>query len=76
MRPYGLPRVPEFEFPDVADIGCAGFKSSVGCLPGKGGEYRGIQRSKNRQSARRIWKRRARRDGRAEIRSALELGRV
>lgn len=50
MKPYGIPRDPDAEFPDKADISRFGLK----------GERR---RSKAKRQTRRYWKRKARRDG-------------
>jgi len=62
----------DFAWPDVADIHMAGFKSSVGSLRGKGGDFRGIQKSKHRQDVRRYWKKRARREGKVALTEQLE----
>ena len=56
MKPYGLPRDPENDsYPDVATIRVYGLKKS------KGGKdyFKGSRNAKN--SARRFWKKRARR---------------
>lgn len=65
MQPYGV-RV--IEYPDVADLQSMGAKSSAGQFPGPGGDYRGYSRTANKRKARRYWKRRARRQGRADCR--------
>jgi hypothetical protein len=59
MKPYGV-RIEEF--PDVGDIHEIGAKSSVGTFQSKSGEYRGYCRSKAKQTTRRRWKRKARRE--------------
>ena len=71
MRPYGIPRVPEVEFPDVGDIQLFGFKGSCGRFAGKSGDYRPYIRGNNKAATRRIWKRKARAAGRAAIYEAL-----
>ena len=68
MRPYGVLII---EHPDVADIQAMGAKGSVGKFPGKGGDYRGYARGDNKRRTRRLHKRRARRDGRTQIREQL-----
>ena len=61
MKPYGLKKRVNVENPDIGDILEAGFKSSIGNLPGKGGDYRSCQHTKNKRRSRRIWKKLARR---------------
>jgi hypothetical protein len=48
MKPYGIPRTKDVEYPDVSDIQKYGLKTSVG---GKC-----CQRSKNKAISRRYWK--------------------
>lgn len=58
MKPYGIPRTKDVEYPDVGDIQHYGFKSSVGKFPEKCGDYKPYTRNAaNRQSTRRYWKR-------------------
>lgn len=72
MRPYGFPRNTDVAYPDVADIKNYARKSRVGCLPSKGGEFRGLHKNKaTKRATRRIFKRAARRAGRLEIRSEV-----
>lgn len=64
MKAYGLPRNSDVSFPDVADIQSYGLKSSIGRLPGKGGDIRSISKSSaSKRSIRRIFKRKARLEG-------------
>lgn len=51
MKPYGVPRIPELEFPDKADIKRLGISSTDRCSK--------ADRGKNR--VRRYWKKRFRR---------------
>ncbi|HAM52833.1 MAG TPA: hypothetical protein DCP92_19850 [Nitrospiraceae bacterium] len=71
MKPYGIPRDPELEYPDISTIQTYGFKSSCGCLPGKSGDYRPYLCGANKARTRRIWKRKARAEGRAAIQGGL-----
>ena len=71
MRAYGLPRVKDVEYPDLADIITYGLKSSVGRCPGKCGVIRSLQKSKNRKRSYQIWKKRIRKEFNNEIRSKL-----
>lgn len=50
MKPYGVPRVPETEYPDKADIKKFGFSTSDRCS----------KKDRGKTSARRVWKRKAR----------------
>jgi hypothetical protein len=60
MRGYGLPRIPDVESPDVADIHLYGLKTRVG-----GKDY---HKNKKAKAASRRWlKKRARRDAKHEI---------
>ena len=64
MKPYGLPRTPDIESPDIADIQMYGLKSSAGRCFKANGEYKSYTRSsKVRKRVRRIWKRRERQHG-------------
>jgi len=69
MKPYGIPRVPEVEFPDVADIRHFGRKTSIGRLSSKG---RGYSNGASKRTTRRYWKRCARRDSVRIVREAME----
>ena len=73
MKPYGMRRAPELEYPDVADIQGLGLKSSVGRYRKKGGDYRGYNHGEAKASTRRSQKRSARREGRFQVREELEL---
>ena len=53
MKPYGVPRIKDVEYPDVADIKRFGFKTSVG-----GKDY--FKNKSSKKSSRRIWKKKAR----------------
>lgn len=50
MKPYGIPRVPDVEYPDKADIKRFGFSTTDRCSK--------ADRGKN--SSRRIWKKKER----------------
>jgi hypothetical protein len=71
MRGYGLPRTLDLEFPDVADIQTYGLKSCVGSIRGKGGDHRGIQKSKRKKASRRIFKKSARTQMKRNIRNEI-----
>jgi hypothetical protein len=61
MKPYGLPRDKDIEFPDKVDIRYFGLKSSTGQLPTKSGEYKSYTRStENRNKSRLYFKRKDR----------------
>jgi hypothetical protein len=70
MRPYGLPRICDLEYPDIGDIQLYGLKSSVGKFPGKNGDYRPYCR--NHSKARRIWKKKERAAQRAFLNKLLK----
>ena len=59
MKPYGV-RV--IEAPDVVDIQEMGAKSSTGRYKEKGGDFKAYSRTKNKNSARRYWKKKARKE--------------
>ena len=66
MKPYGLPRFPEIECPDVSDIQRFALKSSVGRLPAT--EYKNyIRKAQNRTATRRYFKKQARRLSKQQI---------
>jgi hypothetical protein len=71
VKPNGIPREPELEYPDVGTIQAYGFKSSCGCLPGKSGDYRPYVCCAHKARTRRIWKRKGRAEGRAQIQEGL-----
>jgi hypothetical protein len=71
MKPYGIPRDPELEYPDVGTIQTYGFKSSCGRLPGKSGDYRPYICCVDKARTRRIWKRKARTEGLAAIQEGM-----
>ncbi len=61
MKPYGIPRIPELEFLDVADIQRFGLKSSAGRCFEASGDYKSYTRSsKARKRVRRVWKKKER----------------
>jgi hypothetical protein len=61
MKPYGIPRSSDVQYPDVGDIQTYGMKSYVGQIIRKSGDYRSYTRStKKKRSIRIYWKRRER----------------
>lgn len=61
MKAYGIPGGQGPKCPDVADIHAHGSKSCVGSVKGKGGDYRGLHKNKEKKKqTRRIWKRKER----------------
>ena len=64
MKPYGLPRIKDVEFPDVADIHAFGLKSSIG-----GKDYHKNKEAKAK--ARRSFKKVARHSAKLEIKKEL-----
>jgi hypothetical protein len=72
MKPYGVPRVPDVEYPDVADIQKFGLKSSIGRIAGKGGDIKGYQRPNQKAYSRRIWKKKIRKLANKEIEGELK----
>lgn len=68
MKGYGLPRVPELEYPDINDIKYFGLKSSTGRVA-DGRDDHGHQRAKNRRAARRYWKKAERARSKTDIRN-------
>ncbi len=64
MKPYGIPRNMDLEYPDVAAIKEYGRPTHLGKVARHpGGDVRANQKSKNKQQARRRWKRVARSQG-------------
>ena len=73
MKPYGIPRVLEVEFPDVADIKRFGFKSSIGRVKTKGGDIPSYFKNSNaKRNIRRIWKKKARLNTKRELREYIK----
>ena len=68
MKAYGIPRLLDREYPDLADIKYFGMASHVGKYKGKGGQYRANQHSRALRSCRRYWKRKARAENKLELR--------
>jgi len=62
MKPYGLPRRWEVEYPACADILEYGRASHFGCPPGRSGEHRAKRRN-TKARTRRYFKRVARHAG-------------
>lgn len=72
MKPYGIKRNLNLEFPDMGDISTFGLKSRVGKYRSKSGDYKNSFRSsKNKKATRRIYKRLARIEGNEEIKSEI-----
>ena len=57
MKPYGVPRYPDVEYPDKVDI------TYYGLAPSRHGERR---RSSVKKTSRRYWKHRARIEGKKQ----------
>lgn len=69
MKAYGLPRYTAAEFCDRADLAAYARKSSVGDLPGKGGDTRSHTKSSAaKRAVRRTFKRAARAEGKVACR--------
>lgn len=59
MKPYGVPRVHDIGAPDL-------LASHISYLPGKGGDVcSSFKNARKKESARRVWARRARAEGKA-----------
>lgn len=68
MKPYGIPRVPELEWPDVVDIQKFARPSRAGRIFRADGDYKSyIRNSSTRKSIRRYWKKKARNAGKREV---------
>jgi hypothetical protein len=68
MKPYGIPRVPELEFPDVGDIQKFAMPSRAGRIAREDRIYKSyIRGSAKRQAARRYWKKKAHNAGKREV---------
>jgi hypothetical protein len=73
MKPYGIPRILDVEFPDIADIHRFGLKSSIGHFSEKGGEFKSyIRNCHSKASTRRYWKRKARQISKCLIQKAIK----
>ncbi|MGO9019630.1 MAG: hypothetical protein ACLQVJ_14900 [Syntrophobacteraceae bacterium] len=71
MKPYGIPRDPELEYPDIATIQKFAFKSCCGRIAGRRDDFRPYVCGANKARTRRIWKRKARAEGRVAIQEGL-----
>jgi len=72
MKPYGLPRVLDLIYPDLADIARFGLKSSKSRMAKKSGDIPNSFRSPTAKSAvRRYWKRAERNLARKNIRERV-----
>ncbi len=65
MKPYGVPRNKDVEYPDVGDIKLYGLKTSAG-----GRDY--FKNKRNKASSRRIWKKLARKMNKLLAREEIE----
>lgn len=73
MKAYGVPRILNERYPDVADIKAAGLKSSKGTIPNRNGECRGYFKNKQtKRNARRIWKKKIRAQHKREFKRDIE----
>jgi hypothetical protein len=61
MRPYGVPRLRDAEYPDKADIKRFGYASSDRCS----------RKDRGKNKARRVWAKIARNAGIREIRNSI-----
>lgn len=69
MKPYGIPRNLDVQWPDQADCACYGLKDSRAKLPNRNGERHSTVRNKDSKAAtRRYWKRKARKQGEEDVR--------
>lgn len=72
MKPYGIPRDPELEYPDNGTLHLYALKSSVGSIKTKSGEYKSyFKSSAGKHRTRRIWKKRQRRIFKQKLRKKL-----
>lgn len=72
MKPYGIPRVPELEFPDVADIQKFAMPSRTGRIYRADGVYKSyLRKSAARKTIRRFWCKKARNAAIREIREEV-----
>lgn len=69
MKPYGIPRVKDLEYPDVVDIQKYALKSSTGRMAGDKKSY--TRDAEDRHSTRRIFKKRERATVQHEIDVAI-----
>jgi len=73
VKPYGLKRTLDVEFPDAADLHIYALKSKIGNLKEKCGVYRGTIKNKtNKRSTRRYFKRLERAMAKRAIRKELQ----
>lgn len=73
MKPYGMKRLPELEYPDVGDITNLALQSNVGRISrNSDGDCRGYAHGNSKQRMRRLQKRSARRQGKIEASSTDE----
>lgn len=73
MKPYGLPRNLNVQWPDVADVHTYARKSSVGCFMLPCRKHRGLIANKAaKRQTRRRWKRAARRENQLAIIASME----
>lgn len=70
MKAYGIPRIVDVQWPDVADIQRYGMKSCVGKLAGDEHSY--TRSAKKRQAVRRYFKRLERQAAKVYIREGME----
>ena len=64
MKPYGVTRHPELEWPDKGDIVGMARNSSIGSFPARCGKYKNSNRSVvSKAATRRLQKRKARKAG-------------
>lgn len=69
MKPYGIPRNKDVECPDVVDIKTYGLKTSIG-----GKDY--FRNKESKRAIRRVWKRKARREGKILLQEERVFGLV
>lgn len=73
MKPYGIPRNMDVQWPDQLDCVTYAFKDSRAKVKGLGGDRHSIMRNKAAKAAtRRYWKRKARKAAEKEIKNELE----
>ena len=72
MKPYGLTKRDIMDSDDVAGIQKYGRKTSMGQIPGPGGDTRAqIKGSDKKRRARRMWKKRTRAEVKIQINKEL-----
>lgn len=73
MKPYGIPRHPDVENPDLVDLRVYALKSSRGRLPSLGGDRKNsIRKSSIKRNTRVRWKRKARKAAKDIVLSELK----